>query len=252
MSRRTGRAALAIGTIALLSAFSSSQALAHTDKVPTKVTITWDGAQFDGEVESESLSCVGDRKVRLFRRGDSSALASTKSDNEGSWSIGISRENGDYYAKVARRVLKKNDNHKHICKPDKSNQGRDALIRDCDEVKLYDGSGGDGSQDVDVDDDLAVFVDGRQVFLDDDDVAGPIPSMSLGPVSFGEDIRIVATNSGSFGFGPVSIDPLSVQCSSAGGSGSAVLDATGFTGEDAPGAVFYDETYAMPEIALSR
>ena len=252
MAARRSMIALATGAVMLLSGFMSSEALAHTQKDPTEVTIEWDGAEFDGEVNSEKQSCVDNRKVRLFRRGESGALASTRADEEGSWSIGIARQNGDYYAKVSKLVLKKNDRHKHFCKPDKSNRSQDALVRDCDEVTLFDGSGSDGSTDVDVDDDIAIYVEGREVFVDNDDFAGPISPMALGPVSFGEDIRIVATNSSSFGFGPVSIDPLSVGCSSAAGSGSAVLDATGFSGEDDEGVVFYDETYAMPVITLTR
>ncbi len=252
MAARRSMIALATGAVMLLGGFMSSEALAHTQKVPTEVTISWDGAEFDGEVNSEKLSCVDNRKVRLFRRGESSALASTRADEEGSWTIGITRQNGDYYAKVSKLVLKKNDRHKHFCKADKSNRSQDALVRDCDQVTLFDGSGGDGSQEVDVDDDLVVSVEGREVFVDNDDFAGPIPPMALGPVSFGEDIRIIATNSSSFGFGPVSIDPLSVQCSSSGGSGSAVLDGTGYSGEAEAGVVFYDETYAMPVITLTR
>lgn len=252
MAARRSMIALATGAAVLLGGFMSSEALAHTKKEATNVTIEWDGAEFGGLVDSDDQACVDKRKVRLFRRGEQSALASTKSDADGTWTIGITRQNGDYYAKVSKLVLKKNDNHTHICKAGKSRPSQDALVRDCDEVTLFDGSGGDGSTDVDVDDDIAVYVEGREVFVDNDDFAGPIPPMALGPVSFGEDIRIVATNSSSFGFGPVSIDPLSVQCSSSGGSGSAVLDGTGFSGEDEAGVAFYDETYAMPTVTLTR
>ena len=242
---------VAIATLGALAA-GASTAAAHTEKTPGDISVDWTGSAFSGSLES-SDRCVKNRQVKLFERNTNGTISTTSTDDLGDWEItSLIRQNGDYYVKAPKRVLKRNDNHEHICKGAKSQRSDDALVRDCDEVTLYDGSGGDGSQNVDVDDDLVVFVEGREVFRDDDDFAGPIPPMSLGPVSFGEDIRIVATNSESFGFGPVSIDPLNVQCSATGGSGSAVLDSTGFTGEDDPGAVFYDETYAMPVITLTR
>ena len=252
MAARRSMIALATGAVMLLGGFMSSEALAHTQKEPTKITVAWDGAEFDGEVESDNLNCVDNRKVRLYRRGDSLALASTTTDDEGGWTIGIARVNGDYYAKVAKRLLKKNDRHKHTCKPDTSNRNQDALVRDCDEVIIFDGSGGDGSEAVDVDDDITVDVEGDRRFTDTDGFAQALSPFSIGPVSFGESIQIVAYN-GQFA-GPVGLDPLYVRCSRInGGSGSAILDAVGVpSGGDEEVGIFYDETYPMPTITLSR
>jgi hypothetical protein len=126
---------------------------------------------------------------------------------------------------------------------------------DCDETTLFDASNGNGSQNIDVDDDIQVFVEGIEVFTDDNGYATSNPPIQLGPVSFGESIHIVARNSGFFGPGPVSIEPISVQCSRGGASGSVALDATGVPtgGPDADGgAIFYDETYPLPVITLTR
>jgi len=247
----TGKSMIAIATgmAMILACALSSEAIAHTEKEPTSVTIAWDGTEFDGEVDSDSLKCVDNRKVRLFRRGKSSALASTRSDEEGSWTIGITRKNGDYYAKVSKLTLKKNDRHTHVCSPDKSARSDDALVRDCDDVVIFDGSGGDGSEDVDVDDDITVDVEGQRRYTDLDNFAQALTPFSIGPVSFGEDIHVVAIN-GQFA-GPVGLDPLYVRCTRPGGTGTAALDAVGVpAGGDEPSGPFYNETYPMPTIIL--
>jgi hypothetical protein len=252
MNARRGKIALATGAAALLFGGLGSEALAHTDKTPASVSINRAGDDFGGVVSS-SKSCEKQRKVSLFRRGDTGALDNTTTNGAGGWTIeGVSVETGNYYVTVAKRVLKSNKDHKHICKGTKSKPGNDVKVRDCDETTLFDGSGSDGSQNIDADDDLEVFVEGESVFKDDDGFAQALPPINLGPVGFGEEIRIVATN-GPFG-GPVGLDPISVQCSTPGGSGSAVLDGTGVaSGSDqAANSVFYDETYVMPTITLTR
>ncbi len=242
--------AIVVGPLAALAVMAgvlAAPASAHTDKTASSATISWTGSGFEGDVES-SQPCIVKRKVSLFRRGDNGALARAKTDANGNWQIDdIERVNGDYHVKVAKRVLKRNRNHKHICKRAAPKANKDAKVRDCDEVTLF---GGDASPNVDVDDDIRVDLEGETVFLDSDGFATSHPPISLGPISFGESIRIVATN-GPFG-GPIGLDPLHVECSSASGSGSEVLDPTGVPpgGDEDPGFVFYDETYDMPTINL--
>ncbi|MDX6585895.1 MAG: hypothetical protein QOI31_368 [Solirubrobacterales bacterium] len=249
----TGRR-LIITTVALAALLAgTSTAGAHTEKTPSSVSVSWDGSAFDAGVDS-SQPCIKKRKVSLFKRGENGALATGTTDANGNSSFsGLARENGDYYAKAAKRVLKKNDKHLHMCKAAKSDT--DAKVRDCDQTTLFDASNGNGSQNIDVDDDMQVFVEGIEAFIDGDGYATSNPPIQLGPVSFGDDIQIVARNSGFFGPGPVSIEPISVQCSTGGGSGSVALDATGVPpgGPDAGGGeVFYDETYQLPVIPLTR
>lgn len=249
MARR--RFSIAVATLCAF-AFTATQAAAHTAQTPSSATIEWTGTGFEGQVDS-SKRCTKNREVSIFRRGQTDELATLTSDEDGNFvAPSLPRQNGDYHAKVAKRVLKKNDDHKHTCQPGKSSRSQDALVRDCDEVTVFDGSGGDGSQAVDVDDDITVDVEGDRRFTDLDDFAQALPAFSIGPVSFGESIHIVAIN-GEFG-GPVGLDPLYVQCSRAdAGSGSAALDAAGVPpGGDQPVGVFYDETYPMPTITLSR
>jgi hypothetical protein len=247
---------VAVGFTALAGVGTlAASAPAHTERIGTKVTIEWNGAGFEGAVKSDSGACVKDRKVSLFRRGEPGALATVKSDGDGGFSVtGLPRTNGDYYAKVARRVLKKNGEHEHLCKGAKSKRSNDALVRDCDEVTLFNGSGGSEPTTISVDDDLDVFVGGTLVYEDANDVADDLPPIPLGPVNFGTGIRIVASNSSLFGTGPVSLDPIWAQCEVGLGSGSAALDPTGVPpGNNAePGAVFYDKTFPLPEIAPTR
>ena len=127
-------------------------------------------------------------------------------------------------------------------------------MRDCDAVTLFDFSNGGGSQSIDVDDDMTVRVDGVDTYVDSDGVATSPPPIPLGPLDFGQSIRILASNSPHFGTGPVSLEPIYAQCSSNAGSGFVALDATGVpTGGNAPaGVTFYDETYPLPVISLTR
>jgi hypothetical protein len=242
--RKQGR--LAAIAVLCVGMFASAEASAHTEKTKTAASVEFTGSAFEANVES-SGSCIKNRKVSLFRRGENGSLGKVSTDTDGNAVFsGLARVNGDYYVKVSRKVLKKNDKHKHLCKPAKSRSNQDALVRDCDEVKLFDGSGGDGSTNVDVDDDLTVDVDGERRYTDLDDFANSYPPISIGPVSFGESIHIVAIN-GVFG-GPFALDPLWVECTSTINGGSAVLDATGVPdgGSGDPGFVFYDESFPMP------
>ena len=174
------RTGVQLTALALMCAgmLAPSIAAAHTEKTSTSVTISRAGDDFGGLVDS-SDSCTGKRKVSLLRRGEKGNFGKATSNGAGGWTVeDVPRENGDYYAKVAKRVLKSNQNHNHLCKPAKSKKSQDALVRDCDEVTLFDGSGGDGSQDVDVDDDLTVDVEGERRYTDLDGFANSYPPIS--------------------------------------------------------------------------
>ena len=137
-------------------------------------------------------------------------------------------------------------NHKHICKRAAPKANKDAKVRDCDEVTLF---GGDGSPNVDVDDDIRVDIEGETVFLDSDGSANSHPPIALGPIGLWQSPSGSSPNKRPVRRPHRARSP-HVECSSASGSGSAVLDPTGVPsgGEEDPGFVFYDETYDMPTI----
>lgn len=107
-------------------------------------------------------------------------------------------------------------------------------------------SGGtDPAETIGVDDDLDVYVNGALVFSDNDEYAQQLPPIPLGPLSAGDTIRVVASNSTYFG-GPVQLTPgLYLHCS---GTGQVqVLDPAGVPSQAGYGygEVFYDKTFTV-------
>ena len=116
---------------------------------------------------------------------------------------------------------------------------------DCASAVLSGGPG--GTENVDVDDDLQIFVNGTSVFVDDDEFASAHPPISVGPVSNGDQIRVVASDSEIFG-GNRFLSPLYLHCPSTGAV--QTLDANGHPPDCcyAPvpgGVVFYDQTFTV-------
>lgn len=244
----SGRRLIIAVAVVGASALIAPAADAHETKDAAKVTISFQGqpeSVFSGEVTSNAKRCVKNRKVTVFRRTDRLNLGSVTSKRNGSWTFPMPPPpNGDYLAKVAKKVSG-SGNHKHICKAARSKVG--ALVAfSCSDVKIT------GSEDsagtLSVDDDLEVFVNDVSAFNDNDEFAQDLSAISLGALEVGDSIRLVASNSTAFGMGPVQIDPIWIHCfRTDGGIGSIELDNTGFAGEADEGAVFYDETYAMPD-----
>jgi hypothetical protein len=108
------------------------------------------------------------------------------------------------------------------------------------------------TEQISVDDDLELRLNGDSFFVDDDGFA-----QDLDPIGFeagiGDQLRVIATN-GPFGGGE-HIDPLHLTCDA--NDAQQVLDATGFdSGSGPPGEVFYDETFTIqlgpPETTITK
>ena len=120
-----------IAGVAVMAAFMSLSlvgvATAHTVKHDSMVTFQvkkngQDPDTFEGTVRSDSDRCVADREVLFFvdiPSGDQE-IGSTTTDTEGNYSAPAYAEPGTFYAVVTRKVLRKNDEHTHVCKKDVS------------------------------------------------------------------------------------------------------------------------------------
>lgn len=118
-----------MAAVALMSVAFVSGAAGHTFKADTTVSAKFNKPDkkdpaatgtFDGSVGSTTPRCVKMRKVTLYQRaadGSSTAVGTDLTDASGAWVIAPSNVvPGDYYAKVAKRVIRKNSKHRHICK----------------------------------------------------------------------------------------------------------------------------------------
>lgn len=109
---------------ALMSVSLVAVATAHTVRHDSKVTfqVKKNGQEadtFEGKVISDSDRCVADRLVRIKQEVDGKdvVVAKTTTNADGEYSVPTGDlEPGTYYAVVTRKVLRKNDKHKHVCK----------------------------------------------------------------------------------------------------------------------------------------
>jgi hypothetical protein len=66
------------------------------------VTIKYNGDGFQGRVKSNKASCVKDRKVNVYKKGNKLYMDTT--DSQGRWNTGNSGQaHGKFYAKVAAK-----------------------------------------------------------------------------------------------------------------------------------------------------
>ena len=105
-------------------------------------------------------------------------------------------------------------------------------------------TGGPNGEDVCVDDDLQVYVNGNLTFNDNDGTVNCFSTIPLGPISDGDQIRVVATDS----FGVCrSLSPLYLNCQ--GRQTSFALDATGYPevcdASPPQTTPFYDQTFTV-------
>ena len=123
---------LAAGTIAIVAMAGivfTAGATAHKVKYDTAVTIKYDKpnkndpyakAAFDGSLSSDKARCEKNREVTVLRReadGSTTPIGSATSDATGAWSIQPgSVTAGTYYAATAKKVLRKNKKHRHVCR----------------------------------------------------------------------------------------------------------------------------------------
>jgi len=108
-SRRTLLVALAAVCACALLAFPATGAAAFK----TKVIVSLKFPAFHGKLTSPRGSCLGNRKVRMFRErnGKKALLGSDRSNAKGKWAIPVGKNlrPGSYYATVARRGNCKGD-----------------------------------------------------------------------------------------------------------------------------------------------
>lgn len=118
-----------IAAVALGSAAFVSGAYGHKFKADSSVSIRFDKPKpndpyalggFSGDVNSEKPRCERKRKVTLVQRTATGTtnIGTDLTDADGAWQISQSGTTapGDYYAKVAKRVIRKNTKHRHICR----------------------------------------------------------------------------------------------------------------------------------------
>lgn len=121
-------AAVLTASVALMSVAFVSGAAGHKFKAETNVSVKFDKPKpndpyatggFEGKVSSDKPRCEKRRTVTLLQRTatGSTDLGTVLTDANGAWQISPSAvAPGTYYAKVAKRVIRKNTKHRHICK----------------------------------------------------------------------------------------------------------------------------------------
>lgn len=98
-------------------------AAGHTVRIDSTVTAKFkkNDNTFDGTVDSVKPRCETDRKVNLRMRatdGSSTPVATDLTDSLGAWVIQPTSAPapGTYFAEAAKKVLRKNSKHRHVCK----------------------------------------------------------------------------------------------------------------------------------------
>ena len=115
-------------TAAVACAALAAVAIAHTVRHATSVSIKvkTQGHKpdvFDGKVTSDTPACEAGRTVKVKMAGTTPTLAGkATSDASGDWTLQLTgdAQPGDYYAIAAKKVLRKNAHHLHVCKAGKS------------------------------------------------------------------------------------------------------------------------------------
>jgi hypothetical protein len=114
---------------------AAPQVSGHASRIKTRVTIKFtdnetgiplpipgidDPDTFSGHVFSRNKKCVPARVVSVFRaeEGGPDLVGRDETDEEGAWEV-VAEDpgNGTYFALVARKRIRKDENHRHICAP---------------------------------------------------------------------------------------------------------------------------------------
>ncbi len=115
---------------------------------------------------------------------------------------------------------------------------------DCENAVL---AGGDGPTSIfHVDDDVEVFVNGESVFVDNNHNATDISPIALGPLSGGDTVRVVASDTSTPQYCPGSFElgPVTLYCTATGTS--QVINPIVLKGyATVCGEVFFDETITV-------
>ncbi len=114
---------LTLATVALLSVVFVAGAFGHVVRYDSTVTAKFDKktSTFDGTVVSAKARCETNRKVNLRLRAtdvSSTVVGTDLTDSLGAWVIQPTSAPaaGTYFAQAAKKVLRKNNKHRHICK----------------------------------------------------------------------------------------------------------------------------------------
>lgn len=117
--------AVSLATLALMSVAFVSVADGHTSAYDSTVTAKLkkngkDADSFYGNVDSTTLRCEMDRIVNLRLRaasGPSTLVGTDVTDSVGDWEVLLTEDAapGTYYAVAAKKVLRKNKKHRHVC-----------------------------------------------------------------------------------------------------------------------------------------
>jgi hypothetical protein len=111
-----------LATVALISMVFVAGAAGHRVKFESTVTAKFDkqANTFDGTVASAKRGCVATRTVNLRLRasdGSTAVVGTTVTDSTGAWVIQPTSAPaaGTYFAEAAKKVLRKNSKHHHVC-----------------------------------------------------------------------------------------------------------------------------------------
>jgi hypothetical protein len=121
---------LIVATAALLTVVLVAGAGGHTARYDSTVTAKFkkagndpytQPATFSGTVNSVKPRCEKNRTVNLRLRaadGSSAVVATDLTDASGAWAIQAttSPAAGTYFAEAAKKVLRKNSKHRHVCR----------------------------------------------------------------------------------------------------------------------------------------
>jgi hypothetical protein len=119
MNRISLLAALAVTAIV---AIGPGIASAGTTQYPTvftkfKYKVKSGAAEFKGQIDSSKGGCIGDRKVRLYRKksGNTDKVGGDRTNNDGKFEIDLGKappKNGKYYAEVKQAKIGSSGNKK--------------------------------------------------------------------------------------------------------------------------------------------
>jgi hypothetical protein len=126
MARRTRLSAFAAAAVCVSLGIGVAAVSAHTATFPTHIPATFDAEASRpgfyaayGRLRSPRAACLGNRIVRLyFRHKGSTTLEDVaRSRRDGSWALsGRAAQSPDLMViKVARRRLRSDSRHRHIC-----------------------------------------------------------------------------------------------------------------------------------------
>ncbi len=118
------RLGTALFATTVISGVVAAGAMGHTVKYDSTVTAKFDkqAKTFDGTVESAKRGCVRNRSVNVRLRaadGSSTVIGTDLTDSLGAWVVAPTSDPapGTYFAEAAKKVTRKNDKHRHVCRP---------------------------------------------------------------------------------------------------------------------------------------